>query len=67
MLIKKILSFDERLQESIWENHAYYKTWGLQQYLKRDNGTPRMAEQPGQSSIQKGKAIAEQRMPVAEQ
>ena len=39
----------------------------LQQYLKRDNGTPRMAEQPRQSSMQKGKAIVEQRTPITEQ
>ena len=38
----------------------------LQQYLKRDNKTPRMTEQPGQSCKQKRKAIAEQRMPVVE-
>ena len=43
------------------------KKGGLQQYLKRDNGTPRMVKQPGQSNMQKGKAIAEQRIPIAEQ
>ena len=42
------------------------KKEGLQQYLKRDNGTPRMIEQPGHSNMQKGKAIAEQCTPVAE-
>ena len=28
---------------------------GLQQYVKKINGTPRMAEQPGPSVVQKGK------------
>ena len=43
------------------------KKGGLQHYLKRDNGTPRMVEQPGQSSMQKGKVIVEQHSPIAEQ
>ena len=42
------------------------KRGGLQQYVKKVNGTPRMVEQPGPGAVQKGKAIAEQRMPVAE-
>ena len=41
------------------------KRGGLQQYVKKDSGTLRMVEQPGQSAIHKGKAVAEQRMLVA--
>ena len=43
------------------------KREGLQQYVKKVNGTPRMVEQPGPSAVQKGKAIADQRTLVAEQ
>ena len=40
---------------------------GLQQYVKKVNGTPKMAEHPGPSTVQKGKSVAEQRKLVAEQ
>ena len=43
------------------------KRGGLQQYVKKTNGTPRMVEQTGPSAMQKGKAIAEQRTPMADQ
>ena len=39
---------------------------GLQQYVKKVNGTPKMAEQLGPSIVQKGKGVVEQRTPVAE-
>ena len=39
---------------------------GLQQYVKKVNRTPKMAEQPGPSTVQKGKGAAEQRAPIAE-
>ena len=42
------------------------KSGGLQQYVKKVNGTPRMVKQSGPSAVQKGKAIAKQRTPVAE-
>ena len=42
------------------------KNGGLQQYVKKVNGTPRMAEQSGPSVMQKGKIVAEQITPVAE-
>ena len=42
------------------------KRRGLQQYLKKDSGIPRLAEQPGLSTMQKRKAIVEQRTPVTE-
>ena len=35
--------------------------------MKKDNGTPRMVEQTWPNAVQKGKAIAKQRMTVAEQ
>ena len=43
------------------------KRRGLQQYLKKDGGTLRMAEQLGMSPIQKGKIVVEQRTPAVEQ
>ena len=42
------------------------KREGLQQYMKKNNGNPRMVEQLGPSTVQKGKTIAEQRTHVAE-
>ena len=42
------------------------KRGGLQQYVKKVNGTWRMAEQAGPNAVQKRKAIAEQRTLVAE-
>ena len=43
------------------------KRGGLQQYVKKDNRTPRIAEQPRPSTMQKGKAVVKQRTPMAEQ
>ena len=40
---------------------------GLQQYVKKINGTPRMAEQLGPSAVQKGKGVAEQKSPATKQ
>ena len=40
---------------------------GLQQYVKKVNDTPKMVEHPGPNIVQKGKGVAEQRTPVAEQ
>ena len=40
---------------------------GLQQYMKRVNGAPKMAEQPGSSAGQKNKGVAEQRALGVEQ
>ena len=36
------------------------KRGGLQQYVKKVNGTPRMAEQSGPSAVQKGKIVTKQ-------
>ena len=38
------------------------KKGGLQQYVKKDGGTPRMAEQPGPNAMQKGKVVVEQQL-----
>ena len=43
------------------------KRGGLQQYVKKVNGTPRMAEQSGPSTVHKEKTMAKQRTPVTEQ
>ena len=43
------------------------KRGGLEQYIKKINRTPRMAEQPGPSAVQKRKNVAEQRTPIVEQ
>ena len=43
------------------------KRGGLQQYVKKVNGTPRMAEQPGSSAVQKRKIMTKQRTPMLEQ
>ena len=40
---------------------------GLQQYVKKVNGTPKMVEQSGPSTVQKGNGATEQRTPVTEQ
>ena len=40
---------------------------GLQQYVKKVNETPKMAEQPGPSAVQKGKGATAQKTPATEQ